>query len=660
MYGLHYKIQYKRYSKNTTTIGIYENNYGGGIVALTGDTSPLQISTAGDVANIFASTLGSGAVVNVIASPLSLLGLFTNNPQKFIVKCFNSTGTTTGLFWQGFVNANIYQEDYSSSKPVPISINCNDGMAVLDTLWYKQSNGNFYTGCTSIAIVINNILGKLGVTFSNIYTSNDISTNGSNYNLFSNIIVNQDNYVDESRIAMTCRDVLNSIFQGLGLSVIFKADSIYIIDPINLNDTSKGKVYTLPAFSESTTSVGGYVDLSGGTLTYFKTGQSLDIEPQVDEVDVKYDPYTFLGYSYDFNENLANVGGWGHITSPSEWYNNSTVTFSGWTQTTSGHFVGAKQTSNGDPTYMLWLTNTDVNNQPVLKLTGITANLYKDGSLSVKISFDCWFQTKENNWNIFSPATGNQVYGYYVQTSLKVGTQYYNVNTWTTGFTHNLIPVISCTNAQYAAKNLNSTVNDTWITASTIIPLDNSLIGSNNIEFCVYDFWDGSQSVTTRKNFSPVIGILLKNLQISIINTNTGKPIDNSGVLKRGNISTNIIYKSNVTEITTTNGTGVYGVSNGAFRDTSNTIIYGLYRGGSYTTEQLILQSFLSQYKTPRVKLTANFNVKNYLLDIWLKLIKDNKYQAGKAFYIVNGTYDDETESMQVQAIEIISTRDTI
>jgi hypothetical protein len=660
-YNIHYRIAYKRLSNSTTTIDILENGYGGSVVNLNPDAAPLQISKSGDVSKIFQSTIGSGAVININGTPLSMLNLFSADPQQFIVKCYNGS-SGTGLFWQGFVNTEIYNEDYSANYPIPISINANDGMTVLDSLWYKQSNGAFYTGCTTIGTVINNILGKLGITFSNVYTSNDISTNGTNYNLFNNITVNQDNYIDESRVAMTCREVLDSIFQGLGLVLTFQADSIFIIDPINLNDTTKGKKYTLSSFTESTNALGGYIDLSGGTLTYYETGQALDIVPKVDEVDIKYDPYTFINYKYDFNDvkNLASVGSWGHITSPSEWYNNSTVQFSGWTQSTSGHFVGAKETNISDPTYMLWLTGTDVNNEPILKLTGITANLYKDNRLSVKISLDCWFQTKENNWNIFAPNGGNQVYGYYVQTSLKVGNQYFNGSSWTTGFTHNLIAVKSCTSAQFGANPANSTANDTWITASTILPLDSSLVGSNNIVFCIYDYWSGSQGITQRKNFSPVIGILLKNLNISIITTSTGKEIDNSGVLKRGNISTNTIYKTNVTNIKTTSGTGVYSVSNGAFRDTSYAPIAGLYRGGNYTTEQLVLQSYLSQYKVPRLKLSANFNVKNYMLDIWMKLIKDNKYLSGKGFYIVGSTYDDETESMQCEMIEITNSRDSI
>ena len=671
-YNLKYKIDYKRLSNQSTHIEILQNGWTGGTTSLNPDVSPLTISKSGDVSNIFTPTIGTGAVININATPLSLLNLFTSDPQKFIVKCYNSTGTT-GLFWQGFVNTGYYQEDYSANYPIPININANDGLAVLDKLWYKQASGNFYTGCTTIGTVINNILGKIsGLTFNNLYASNDICTNGSNYNLFLNLVVDQQNYVDESGIAMTCRDVLNSIFQGLGLTIIFKANSIYVFDPINLNDSSKGKVYTLTAFSESSTAIGGIIDLSGGTLTYYQTGQNLDVVPQVDEVDVKYDPYNFINYNYDFNDikNLQNAGGWGHITTPSKWYNNNTLQFSGWTQSAGNHFVGAAEDIDGagvmgEPTYMLFLTNTNVNDEPVLKLIIPNIIIYKDGNLSVKISFDCWFQTKENNWNIFAPSTGNQVYGYAVQTSLKIGNQYYKGSStgWQAGQTgqwHNLIPVISCTNSQYYDKNTNSTTNDTWITANITLPLDSSLVGSNDIEFCVYDYFDGSQVVTTRKNFAPVIGILLKNFNLSIVNTSTGKPIDNSGVLKRGNISTNLIYKTNVTEIKTTSGTGVYGVSRGAYRDTSYALIAGLYRGSYYTTEQLILQNFLSQYKTPRLKLTANFNVKNYMLDIWFKLIKDNKYLSGKAFYIAGSTYDDETESMQCDMIEITAVRDSI
>jgi hypothetical protein len=661
-YNTHYRIAYKRHSNSTTTIDILENNYGGGITNLVASSDPLNIMLSGDVDNIYIPTVGSGATLNVTALPLTLQNLFTDDPQKFMIKVYNGN-SGTNLMWQGFINTGVYTESYSVSanKPSEISIQCNDGMNVLDRLYYRMSDTSVYTGTATIGTVLTNILGKIGLTFTNIYTSNDITTDGAQTNLFTQLIVNNQNYIDENIIPMSCREVLNSIFGGLGLVMSFKGSNIYIIDPINLHDTTKGKVYDVATFTENSSTLGGYLDISTNDIRWYQTGSQLDIVDKKDEIDIKYDPYTFLGYSYDFSDvkNLLSVGSWGHITTPSEWYNNPNPVYKNWTQSTGGHFVAAKETPTSDPTYMLWLTNTDINNQPVLTLSLPNISLYKDSNLFVKISLDSWFQTRENNYNIFAPGTGNQVYGYYVQTSLRIGNQYYNGSAWTTTFTHNIIAVKSCTSPEFYDNPANSTANDTWITASTILPLDNTLVGSEVVEFCIYDYWSGSQGTTQRKNFSPVIGILLKNINISIVDIN-GKEITNTGILQRGNISTNLMYKSSPLEIATTNGSGKYGVSRGSFRYINNVPVSTLYRSGAYSTEQLVLQSMVSQYKQPRFKISGCLDAKNYLLNLNMKLIKDSNYQGSKAFYIVNGTYNDRYENMSVDMLELTSTRDAL
>ena len=137
-YGIKYISSYKRLSNNLTTITISEKSYSGAVSTLVADINPLQIQTSGDIENIYDATQGSGAVINLLVTPLTLTSLFTTDPQKYLVKVFN--GTTGGtLQWQGFVNTNIYQEDYSvgGSLLTPIQLTCNDGMALLDDLSYK-------------------------------------------------------------------------------------------------------------------------------------------------------------------------------------------------------------------------------------------------------------------------------------------------------------------------------------------------------------------------------------------------------------------------------------------------------------------------------------------------------------------------------------------
>ena len=123
-------------------------------------------------------------------------------------------------------------------------------------------------------------------------------------------------------------------------------------------------------------------------------------------------------------------------------------------------------------------------------------------------------------------------------------------------------------------------------------------------------------------------------------------------------------------EIKTTTGIGTYGNSRAAFKTDMQTNIgmnaSGLIRstaetgGTAYNTSKLILQSIISQYKQPRFKLSGSLDVKNYLTDIDLYLIKDSNYMGTRKFYIVSGTYNDYYESYNAEMIELASSRDSI
>ncbi len=685
-YNLKYTIDYKRLSNRPTHIEILQNFYVGAVTALQADATPLTIQLQGNTDNIFCKTIGTGAIINVIATPLSLITLFNNSdPQAFIVKCYDSN-TTNNLFWQGFVNP-VYTEDYSVNFPTTVSINCSDGMQMLDTIYYKNSDGSFYTGNTTIATVINNVLSKLNLTVGNIYSDMDLRTNGYTTNIFTNIKVNQLNYINESFVPMSCREVLDSIFGGLdGMKVQFQGSDLYVVNPINLNDATKGRKYTLPGFSESTVNFGGYADIITGTtggltsIGYYQTGQNLGTVNQINEIDVKYNPYNITNFAYDFNANATGNTSFYHVTTPpNDYYRNITPVFPSWTQLTSGgtaasgHFFGIKETSGDTSIYGLLLDNS----HDVLTYNIPFSNINSDTSLNFNLMLDSYCQTRLNSVdnasfgeNIYGSSQTTPVYGYYVVCSIQCGDLYYNgYNIWDSSYHSLILGVIQngVTYAQYGADHTKSIVNDTWATTARLIPISGGLTGGS-ITFSIYCIQGAGQ--ITYNNSKPwyVIGamfrrVLVKNLKIDVVD-NKGVVITNNGVLTRGNISTNIIYKTNVTDIATTSGCGNYGVSKGSFFTLSNqTLInFGLYRpenSSARMTDKLLIQTFQSQYKVSRLKLIASLNVKNYGLSLQNKLIKNLKY-INKAFYISSYSYVDDQESMDIEAVELVNTYDSI
>lgn len=657
-----YRITYHRLTSNSiTTIDILSSGYTGSVITLSGDTTPLTITKSGDVSNIYTPTVGTGAKINIFATPLSLMGLFTADPQRYIVKCYNGS-SGTNLFWQGFINSQAgFQEDYSSSMPTGIEVNANDGMNVLDALYYQQSPGVFYSGSTTIGQVFTNIFNKLsGITFNNIYCSHTLTTDGHTSNLFLNLKVINENFVDESYIPMTCRAVLDSILQALGFTMFFNGQDIYIVDPIDMNVTTNGKVYDLATFTESSSSVGGYIDLSGGTLTYFETGQGLDIVSQIYECDIKYNPYNIPTFEYDFN-NMATGGTWYNSTVHNGNFDeNDTPIFTGWTQTGSGGFVGVRENPTSDPTYMLVLMPNSGN---TISYT-LPYSVYNDDITSIKITFDGWLNTKNEDNNLFSNNGVIQgICNFYVEYSLMIGNQYWKPSEgtngiWETGQTAN-ISIFSIRDETTSIAS--SSVVNKWTTSSFTIPLT-SLSGGYPITLYLYDFWDQQMTVPDSKA-GWYYWRFLKNFKLDFVNS-AGVSLGNNGTITRGNVVANALYKYDIKDISTTNGTGPFGISRGTFLSVNNypLNLFGIYRNASvYTsTEQILLQSFLSEYEVPRLKLTANLNVSNYLIGLCKYLICDNKYLPGKAFFIAGYTYDDMNESLTADMVEITKSRESI
>jgi hypothetical protein len=672
-YGVKYRTAYKRRSNNTTTIDILKNGYAGGITTLVADYDALEIDFAGNIENIYTPTIGSGAVIRVIASPLTLTELFTGDPQEYIVKIYNGA-SGSNLVWQGFVSPEIYSEDYSSSLPVPIQIQCNDGMQTLEYIKYKTSADAYYTGTTILATVFYQILSKLNISFNNIYTSSDIRIAEYSYNPFLYLKIPQENFIDESGVAMTCRQVLDSVVGGMGLIMKFKADSIYLIDPINLHTPSKGKWYGIigsypyVGYNETPTNIGGYLDISAGSIDWYETGQVLDFVPAYSEVQVKYNPYNYSDSKYDFNAN-GNFSG-GTFVDSSGWFVNTGVKFNGWTSNNTGgtNFIGMKETTTDLPIYAVMLGNSAKSAWYTFPYSNIT----QDQNLKLKISMEVYLVTKNVNGNLYASGTTHDIWFSNIPVSVKIGNQYWKGgNTFSSGTTGNYRQLLSVYQTGKVNDIPNSRINDTWTTASITVPLgqsyeENLINGYVNIEILDSIKTFVASQILPTANATYVSRIYLRNIKAELLDASTGVNVGNDGKLFKANLSTNLTLKK-VYEIKTTSGTGVYGSSRAAFKTDQQPIqgtnIQGLQRSGSttyYNTAKLILQSFQSQYKIPRYKLNGNLDVSSLMLGTDIKLIKDSTYLGTKAFYIISGKYNDCTESMIVEMVEITNTRESI
>ena len=767
-YGLKYRSEYYRKSGAQTTINILEKDYSGDVTDVLAAGDPLRISFSGNVEDVYKPTIGTGAIIKLISQPImaltsddTLLDLFTDDPMKFIVKVYNgveedSSEGRDDLIWQGFLSPDVYHKNYSYPLRSPITLVCNDGLSVLDKISYSQTEGGIaYTGLTTIQTVLTNIFGKLGTKYDNIRMSSDLLIEDTAVsNLFTGLSINNDNYYDEQDVPMSCREVLDSIFGGLGLVLKLRANELHIVDPINLHDTGKGLSYTFHpgyTFTETVVSLGGYLDISNGDIKWNATNSMLDVMSPFNKIKISYDPYNNQGFHYNFNDTdnwdtvgtmqashegvgtvttngtttLAGAGTnfingfWGIgdsivvegesariiVTTPTDttltvdrafttsvggltfragqYFLNTTVEYKNWTDAFGfSHFGAVKETENGDAQFFISLFDSG----GTITLTIPHSTIKQGTNVKLRLSMDVWLQTKENSLNIFKeedPAEGVNINQYYLPVSILIGTQYWkNWNFWSTGETGSYLWGFQMVKRDMTTAELNTELEDTkmnnnWTTVYKDIAVeDNGTIVSptlvnGDITIKIKDdihTWMVGQ-VHPNGYRDNIHYVILKNIKVQYIDISTGEEIGNAGIIASASMDSASYRTEKAIDIKCTNGSGSFGTSRGAFSSVIaspiGTNISGLKRSGGNPASpkvnvDLLAQSIISQYNQSRLKITGVLNTVDYLLTLDSYLIKYSDHLGSKAFYIVNGEYDDRMESMQITMVEIVSTRETI
>lgn len=657
-YGLKYQIAYSRISGGNTYINIYEDSYSGAVTNLQASGNPLEIFVSGDVGNIYSGTIGTGAVINVLATPLTLTDLFTSDPQKYKVLVYhNST-----IIWQGFINTGIYYEELNLSKNTLLSIKANDGMAILDMLPYRPDASTLYTGFNTIANVFTNVFNKLNLTFNYRWGLMDYRVVDYADNPLLYLTVNQENYIDENGKPMTCRKVVDTIIQSLSLRMFFRGDTIYLIDPICMHDTSLGQAFNVGWGETIETFPGGFLDISNKEIAWYQTGITTDIISPINELTIKYDPYTTTDLQYDFSksENIDNEGTWSgpYGLEPNQYYINNSIQYKNIVTDGSILQQAIKRADDTGQTHYLKLQHSQyviTGNPGIARISFPISSIHSDSNIFLKVTAEYYCNTRGYD-NIFDTSIASDEITY-IETSIgyRIGGGPDTSIVWDN------IKVIS-DYTLLGAEVTQSNIADKWVKSYNYWPYgDLEQINSDgSINVFIYGKYDTGSFTTTDKN------VLVRNVQVEVVNAN-GDKIENNGTkftaLKP--LTSNYIIDPNTIDLL--HGTGPFGSSKGAFINyLTNTVSPGIYRGlepstGTlYPFEYHVAQSFISQYNQPRFVISGCLNVNAHHLDTQNYLIKWSNHFNNKAFYIANCTYNDKYENMMVAMVECASTRENI
>jgi len=612
-----------------------------------GDQNPFIVDYP--EAKKFDAVRAAGATLNLISTTdRQFMNLYTNDMLHYLVK-LTKNGS---MIWTGYLDSELYRENFNAINNYPVSFTANDGFALLSRMNFVDAAGNRYTGLKSEWQILQIILNRLGLPWNYIYVG--LSTTAANLpTIASNTILHMsnricENFYDEDGVPQTLRKVLEAILQPYGASIVQDQGSLFIYD-FNTLLTSpasfkkfNSSTYAYISTDSITTNLG---DLS--TIKFFTDNQQLEILPSINKEVIKYSAYNmntlnnFSASSSDFSSQTGRLTtvadaqyGWTEYN-----YNQSkTANYGG-----IGFFALMKGTGSTNTSssayYMKYLatgTNFATSSlnfkvKPFIMSNSISIN----NCYWIKISCKAYFRTKtreadptENpNPNIKYAALylllrsgNNQTWGNFMWTAsastlTNLNTfklTYYDDNTFANPISDQWIynKAYFSTSKKYVDFQLMPL--NTWLNS----PLQVLLTGA-------YVFSDKDIGGTDYS--AAVKDIRISDLKLEI-SDNLGNSIATTDVEYTGYLDPKA--KNDGQTITLLNGTNTTGFPSqyGSISDGMYPVPNWTRNGNTATIEQLLLNSYLSNYQNPTVKLTADVN----LVPSYLGYLTYNTYLSGK------------------------------
>ena len=138
------------------------------------------------------------------------------------------------LYWSGTLDPEFYEEPYERLKNYPVSLTFSD-FGILDRKKYNLH------GYVTLEEILDTCIYESDVNYIDIPTHISTSLPGYNTMSLSDICVRSDNFYDEDGEALSLKEVLEGIFQPLGLRMIQRNGCIEIYDLNSLYGTNNVK-----------------------------------------------------------------------------------------------------------------------------------------------------------------------------------------------------------------------------------------------------------------------------------------------------------------------------------------------------------------------------------------------------------------------------------
>lgn len=194
--------------------------------------------------------VGSGATLRFISKELfQFVNLHTDDMQSHLVKFYRGSS----LYWVGWLDTELYNESLTDYVPYEVEFTASD-FNTLDRIKYKKSDGTAYTDIVSVFDHLRRCLQLLNLPFNKLYlgcstTTQGIGSGRDQENAFLSSCVMSSNFYDEDGEAMPCSEVVRSLLQPFGLTMVQKNANVYIVDYNTIHDGLSMRRYDFTTFS---------------------------------------------------------------------------------------------------------------------------------------------------------------------------------------------------------------------------------------------------------------------------------------------------------------------------------------------------------------------------------------------------------------------------
>jgi len=441
---------------------IYERDFVGAHEEMEMREDPLTLERA-TLSNKFQPSIGSGVELRVTAAyDGQYAHLYTKDKQKFKALFYKNDQ----LIWSGYLNSEVSSEQFDRNKDYPVTLQFNDGFAVMERIPFKDENGNAYTDLKTAWEIIWIILDKLDINFHYVYLGLDTFEDSMNTLIspFHQMKLDCNNYYDEQGEALNCREVLNAIVRTQR-AICFQNESCFnIVSVPLLTGSYERRRYTSEASAQVLQTVNPVLTIPT-QADWYASDQNTDTVGGYSRATLKYSPYApeQVIESSDFDDADTWEGDheWDDV---GDFFELKGVTgVKGWKFLNGATFSGTKEEEVDENQVYFKLPFENVSGEVVLIENNETGPLVTGvAQQGFKVSFDIYAATKNNEFD--TDEESKKVFDIRGYFNIEIDGKRpdgFSADPWTWSVNSSL---------EYFKTSKTSNIADSWQTVEVMIP----------------------------------------------------------------------------------------------------------------------------------------------------------------------------------------------